>query len=382
MSPTTGEGGHPPRPDSDRRLVLVAGAGRSGTSTISGTLNRLGLHVPLPALKANASNPKGFYESWWPVRFHQSLMRRARIETVDGRPEAAERVRAVVTDEDRERLADWLGALFAEQEHVVVKDPRAAWAPWLWTEVADEVGIPIGFVTMVRHPAEVVGSRTTYYQEREGIEVDTFVPVNLCGWINANLLMERHTRGRDRVVVRYESLIEDWRAETRRISTALDLGLERGVDDPSVAADVDGFIDPGLRRHQSHWDGLAVPPDLRDVADDVYAGMLAVESDPAGSADGLDRARTAYETLYRDATSIAFDATRAAVAEARAETEREVRAAERRERDEAVRRTRDRLRPKLEAERRRAKVAEERLRHPMRNAAGAVKRRLKGLLGR
>ncbi len=59
-----------------RTLLLVTGTGRSGTSTMSGTLHHLGLHVPGPYLGANESNPKGFYESRWSVRFHNDLCRR------------------------------------------------------------------------------------------------------------------------------------------------------------------------------------------------------------------------------------------------------------------------------------------------------------------
>ena len=58
-------------------LVLVTGTGRSGTSTISGTLHHLGLAVPGPFLGANKSNPKGFFESTWAVEFHQKIARAA-----------------------------------------------------------------------------------------------------------------------------------------------------------------------------------------------------------------------------------------------------------------------------------------------------------------
>ena len=55
------------------KLVLITGTGRSGTSTIAGTLHHLGLHVPGPHLGANESNPKGFFESSWAVAFHKRI---------------------------------------------------------------------------------------------------------------------------------------------------------------------------------------------------------------------------------------------------------------------------------------------------------------------
>jgi hypothetical protein len=59
----------PPNPPSSPaatptgHLVLVAGAGRSGTSTVAGILQRLGLVVLKPEVLTDATNPRGFSES-------------------------------------------------------------------------------------------------------------------------------------------------------------------------------------------------------------------------------------------------------------------------------------------------------------------------------
>lgn len=78
-------------------LVLVTGNGRSGTSTMSGLLHHLGLSVPGPYVGANDSNPKGFFESRWSVRFHNSLISDAGVNIFDSRPEAFDRIQAKVT---------------------------------------------------------------------------------------------------------------------------------------------------------------------------------------------------------------------------------------------------------------------------------------------
>ena len=69
-----------------KKLVLITGTGRSGTSTMSGTLHHLGLYVPGPYLGANKSNPKGFFESKWAIAFHRRITTAARIDFFDGRP--------------------------------------------------------------------------------------------------------------------------------------------------------------------------------------------------------------------------------------------------------------------------------------------------------
>ena len=50
-----------------RRLVLVVGVGRSGTSLLTGILAQLGFHVPQPEVQADDTNPRGFSEPRWAV---------------------------------------------------------------------------------------------------------------------------------------------------------------------------------------------------------------------------------------------------------------------------------------------------------------------------
>ena len=56
------------------KLVLVTGSGRSGTSTVSGTLKMLGCYVPQPEVKADSSNPRGFFEPRWAVDVQTRLL--------------------------------------------------------------------------------------------------------------------------------------------------------------------------------------------------------------------------------------------------------------------------------------------------------------------
>ncbi len=77
-----------------RRLVLVTGPGRSGTSTVTGSLKRLGLHVPQPEVPADETNPRGFYEPQWVVDFHKSLLNPIPVRAMDARPQARDLVAA------------------------------------------------------------------------------------------------------------------------------------------------------------------------------------------------------------------------------------------------------------------------------------------------
>jgi hypothetical protein len=316
-------------------LVLITGTGRSGTSTMSGTFHHLGLHVPGPYLGSNESNPKGFFESRWSVRFHKRLVARAGIHEFDSRPDALQRLQDVVTADDRRRLDEFVAQQAATSDQVVVKDPRTVWTQRLWSEVAAAHGLDTRFVSMLRHPAEVVGSRTTYYSGHDAgrsAEADRkrrdYAIFNVARWINSSLVNERETRGRSRAFVRYTDLLDDWRPV---LATLRDqLGLRYDLDGAGAAA-VDSFIDPGLRRHTVTWDELEVPRDLREVAQAVWEALQPLADgggrDDASSA-ALDALAGRYADVLADAAAVDHDGRAEAVAQARGRGATEALAAE------------------------------------------------------
>jgi hypothetical protein len=295
--------------------VLVTGSTRSGTSTAAGSLHHLGLHVPLPVLEANESNPSGFFESTWPIAFHRRLLDRALVSPTDARPDAFGVVARVVTDDDRGELRGWLGGAFGNARQVVVKDPRAAWVPRLWLDAAGELGASVGLLLMVRHPAEVVASRTTYYHAgRPDSDAWRYRIRSLCTWINLNTGVEQATRGCPRVVARYDDLLADWRRVVDRVRDVVGLDIDLGVDSDAARA-VDAFIDPGLRRHQPSWEGMDLPTPLVEIADAVWQA-ISDEADgrhEPGAVARIDELRDAYAAQVGVARAIAHDASVAMV---------------------------------------------------------------------
>ena len=116
-----------------RRIVFVAGSGRSGTSLMSGILKHLGLHVPEPEVVADTTNPKGFGEPQWVVDFHEQLLRRANVAGSDARPDAwFDAGRVGLQETHRAALSTWLEEQFAVSDALVIKDPRLAWFLAMW----------------------------------------------------------------------------------------------------------------------------------------------------------------------------------------------------------------------------------------------------------
>ncbi len=291
------------------RVVIVAGAGRSGTSTIAGSLTMLGLHLPQPEVPADETNPRGFFESQWVVDFHKEMLNRTPVvRTLDARPEAAELAASLPTAADAERLDAWLGEQLSH-EQVLVKDPRAFWFHDLWRTATARRGAELGFLTMLRHPVEVTKSRDTHYTPTD--RGDSFrrqrATANIAGWCHACLVTEEVTRPDRRVFVRYPDLLTDWRTAIAPVVERL--GLE--VGDLTPPHPIDDFIDSGLRRSETTWDSVDVPDTLRAVAEGVWEQMNRLVDDPTDPSvtAALAALRRDYERLHDHAVGVALDHT-------------------------------------------------------------------------
>lgn len=290
----------------DRKLVLVAGTGRSGTSTLVGLLQRHGFHVPLPEVPPDDSNPRGFGEPRWVVDLHGRLLRQAKVQVADSRPAAWEMAAAVARDDAvRGKVRGWLEEQLDVADRLVVKDPRSLWFLPLWTEVARELGAQASFVTMLRPPPETVGSRRTYYNR--GLED----PHGIASWLNLMTGTEHATRGHRRSFVRYHDLLHDWSPVTAQ------LWRRNGLGDspPEPTQDPADFIDPGLRRMRLTWDDLELPERLTELAteaSDALDALAASEHEDADLLARLDRARASYAAYYAEAESVAHSSVIAA----------------------------------------------------------------------
>ena len=289
-------------PLQDRTLILVVGSGRSGTSLFTGIMQRLGFHVPQPEVTADPTNPRGFAESKWVVEFHTTLLGRAGVYVSDARPTAWAQTARVAVDEDvRRKLRKWLAGEFANEDHVIIKDPRLSWFLPLWRQAALDVGASPRFVTVLRHPAAVIESKQRSYGTWQSDVERT------AGWINQVLFTERATRDGPRAFVRYQDLLDDWTVATAHVGGVLDLAVVRDAPAATIVQTHD-LVDRSLSRSRSSWEDFEIPEGLRTLADDVWelvSGLADADAETSSAVELLEAARLAYIELYEDAEAIA-----------------------------------------------------------------------------
>ena len=102
-------------------------------------------------------------------------------------------------------------------DELVIKDPRLAWFLSLWRVAAIRCDATPTFITMLRPPTEVVGSKEKYYGGDAG-NID-----RTAAWTNLMLHTERGTRQSPRVFIRYHDLLSNWTTSVFRAGEELDI---------------------------------------------------------------------------------------------------------------------------------------------------------------
>lgn len=270
--------------------LFVLGFGRSGTSALARVLSLCGAAVPTGLLGATNDNPRGFWEPRVAIHLNESILRSQRSSAYDLSLRAPDgSVRPEKKDVWIRKITRFFSGLPAAPL-VVVKEPKITALTGLWFEAARLAGFDVAAVIAMRHPAESTAS----IEERASRQnyVQSSPELGSAWWLKYTLLAERDTRGVPRVFVEYANLLEDWRREVKRISTALEIDLE-ARDDYAI----DEFLSPNLRHHR-HC-GPVIEPFGADWLSAVYGELGAAARDEPWDQSVLDRVFDEYTVSER-----------------------------------------------------------------------------------
>jgi len=258
-----------PITEKSKMAVIVLGMHRSGTSAVTRGLEVLGVQLGDNLHPSGEDNPKGFWED------KDCLQLNERILSYLG--SAYDRLGLVEWDieHDDPQLAEY--AVEAEElvraklhvsQYWGFKDPRTARLLPFWMGVLDRVGCDVGFVIAIRNPLSVMRS----LQKRNGFEPEKSFYL----WLEHVVPAVARTKGKKRVVVDYDALLDAPEVQLRRI--ARDLRLPE-PDAAELAVYERDFLEGGLRHTAYSSKDLeqdpAVPPQVRTA----YDTLLRVSSD-------------------------------------------------------------------------------------------------------
>lgn len=272
-------------------ILFVMGFGRSGTSALARVLSHCGAVLPPGLLGATGSNPRGYFEPRQAIYLNESILRRHGRSGYDLKLRTGDdpSIGAGKDTESIAKLRAYLASL-PKAPVVVIKEPKMTAISDMWFEAAREAGFDVASVIAVRHPGECIASvekraRTQNY-------VGSSPELVSAWWLKYTLLAERDTRNVPRVFVEYPNLLEDWRREVKRISTALAIDLESQDDDA-----IERFLTPDLRHHR--LTGAVAEPFGTDWIRTTYEAMSAAARDECWDEASLDRVFDEYRASER-----------------------------------------------------------------------------------
>jgi hypothetical protein len=231
------------------RVLIVAGMHRAGTSVVAAALQALGVDLGDRLMGADPRiNARGFFEDLDVVEVDDALLAAcgadwksvALLDDVDW----TSRLFAALHDGARRLLARRL----ARTGTFGFKDPRVARALPFWQDAIASLGASSACVIAVRHPDSVVDSLAT----RDRLDVRR----SLWLWVTHLLCALHHTQGHRRLVVDYDLLLADPRAQLARVVRWLALA-ESSLASDAVESYVREFLTPALRHAEHGIDEIA-----------------------------------------------------------------------------------------------------------------------------
>jgi len=269
----------------DRRLVVVLGMHRSGTSAVARALAVMGVDLGNNLIAGvSGNNDKGFFEDRDFAFFNDNELLPAlglRWHSLDALDEADFERPAVRALEGRALAL--LQAKFSTSGAFGLKDPRLSRLLPFWRRIFARLGLDVAHVLVYRHPLSVAQSLLV----RDG-----FDPVKSCLlWFFHMQEAIAATRDAPRVFVSYDRLMDDAPAQLRRMAAALGLPW-----DAQVMAEAERyareFLDNRLRHGRHVLDDTAADPAV--IAPVTRAARLLDDL----ASDAIDAASDAFSAQW------------------------------------------------------------------------------------
>jgi len=217
--------------------IFVLGMIRSGTSALTRVLSLSGCTLPDKVLGAQEENPRGFWDPVEAVKLNSEFL--LKHGTWFGDPTLRFDENCGLNKSEQREFSRRIEAFLTacpRGPFLIIKDQHITELMNSWLDAAQRSGFSVKVIIPLRHPREVSAS----------VGAPGSMPIELADamWLKYNLLSERRSRGRPRVVVEYTNLLRNWKTEVRRVATELGINL---TPDSSL---IDQFLTTNLR-HQN-----------------------------------------------------------------------------------------------------------------------------------
>lgn len=209
-----------------KRLVIILGMHRSGTSLTARMCERMGAYLGEadelngPAL----GNPDGHFENIEIVRINNNILRFCNrewysLEALDPDYNSPQIIKAM------EEIKSCIRKLLEKSEKAAIKDPRISVMLPLWDKVLKELKVEVDYIWVFRNPLEVMES----LRKRNGYSSKH----SLLLWVHYNLSILKFLKEKEYLLINYRDILEHAQVleEVGRLfGCKLDDDLKRGLN--------------------------------------------------------------------------------------------------------------------------------------------------------
>jgi hypothetical protein len=249
--------------ESTKRVVVVLGMHRSGTSAVARGLLTMGVDLGdhlMPPVPGN--NEKGFWEDLDINEMNVQMMNTLETDWYHLRPIRETEVQLLRGKGYFLRAVELLREKIRTRNIFGVKDPRIAKLLPFWKDVFSYCNLSISYVIAIRNPLSVAKSLAA----RDGLKTEQSYFL----WGQHILGALANTRGHGRVIVDYDRLMCAPEAEICRIAT----GMQLVVDMDALQEYRNDFLDNSLRHTCYAPQDLSVDDSCPPLVRELYCSLL------------------------------------------------------------------------------------------------------------
>lgn len=225
-----------------KRIILVVGPCRSGTSALTKGLSALGVLLTAPSFKFLPHNTKGDWEDPQFQNFNNEILNKLSFSAKRSRRLLSiteEEVNFLCKQGFLEQASQLLSEKIPDSQPLGMKYPWVSILLPFWKKAFKKLDLHVSFVIALRNPESVVASTTTFTKE----------PAEKPFWIWVSFLLSclEESEGYQRILVDYDQLLKDPTAQVKRMANALELDIHHDL----LQDYTDHFIDPTLCHFKS-----------------------------------------------------------------------------------------------------------------------------------
>jgi O-antigen biosynthesis protein len=265
-----------------RKLIVVLGMHRSGTSVITRSLKVMGVELGENFLPPQSDNVTGFWEDTDINALNIEMLNVLHSDWHFLTPIQQADVEILRRNGYIQRALEMLQDKMSDAEVFGFKDPRVAKLLLFWREVFSQSNLKVSYVLVFRHPLSVWQSLKKRHDF--GLEKSSLL------WLEHIISSLAGTSNENCVLVDYDSLIQSPTAELERIAEELQLK----IDPLELEKFEAGFLDKGLRHTVYQPEDLIDEKSILPLIREVYSALLDAVANKVQLSDVMIKSKITY----------------------------------------------------------------------------------------